>query len=568
MNRTDIKILYPYFKKYSLGLFIGSLMIVIVALFLMPIPFLTKYILDDVIPNKNIEFLFYIIVSIIIIQIAVSILRYIQAYIFYSINNKIVFFIRVDLLKHLNKIKYELLFRKGTGYYLSRVNDDTSRLRSVFVGTFVEMFKDVVSFIVSLVAIFYINWKISVFVCSLLPFFLLTSFYYSKRIRVASHNYFESNAKNLRNMEELLSSIKTIKLFNRYNFNILKYFKSSRVNLKHNLIYGNTTFKNSLFSGLFIGLLPIISIGYGAYEVINGDFTIGSLIAFNSFSGNLFGPANRLISANIGIQSAFVALNRINELFRLPTESLNKINKKFNNLEIKNMHFNYTNRNVLRNVSLEMNIGQKIGIVGNSGSGKTTLINILLGFLKIEHGTVLLNGKEYNGSHVLSVFREKIGIVEQEPFLFDDTIYNNISLGKAGVTKEEIYEAARKAYVNNFADKLPERLQTQVGINGNQLSVGQKQRIALARALLKKPQILILDEATSAVDQLSEKYIIETINNLPKDMLIIISAHRLSTIRNCDKIFVLRDGTVAETGSHSELLELEGEYSKLYYANA
>jgi len=422
-------------------------------------------------------------------------------------------------------------------------------------------------------------------------------------------------------LEETLAAVELVKQFSRQNFNILRYLSKARISFRSSLNLGKVSFINSLIVGLIGGIAPIVIIGYGGYEIINDRLTIGALIAFNSFIGYLFGPANRLINVNIEIQKAVTALNRVVELFNLSEQNkdnrykldkvdylrIDKLNFDYGNdnkivifdsfsdgnskkavkinleskdkrnpnnlfietvsekkISLENINFNsISNKKILSNLSLQINSGEKIGIVGRSGSGKTTLLKILSGLYEIEDGDLIVNNKKLNHSEIIAL-RKYIAVVEQEPFLFNDSIYNNIKFGKSGATDNEIFEAAKKAHVEEFVSKLPEKYYTSIGNKGNNLSVGQKQRIAIARALIKNPKILILDEATSSIDNFSEKYIIKTIKNLPKDMIVIIAAHRLSTIKNCDKIFVLDKGTIQESGTHDELLNSEGLYYKLH----
>jgi len=358
------------------------------------------------------------------------------------------------------------------------------------------------------------------------------------------------------------------------------YISLTRVNALH-----------GLFAGFLTGMAPMIVIGYGGFEIINGRMTLGSLIAFNSFVGYLFGPASRLINVNISIQKALIALQRVQELFDLPEEEFAKdfqITDPINQIAFKNISFSYQPKelssdhekmcgrknienlilceDILSNISLKISKGEKIGIVGGSGSGKTTLLRMLSGLYEPDSGSILLNDKKLSNGEI-AAFRKQIAVVEQEPVLFSDTVYNNIRFGNTRARPEEIIAAAKQSHCSEFIDNLAKGYQTEVGNKGGNLSVGQKQRIAIARALIKNPKILILDEATSNIDAISEKYIMDTIYNLPNDMIVIIVAHRLSTIRSCDKIVILEKGAIVESGSHALLVEKAGRYHEMLNIN-
>ena len=449
---------------------------------------------------------------------------------------------------------------------MSRITTDVDKLESLFAGTIIHIIKDILTFIVGVSAMFYLHWKLALVSIMILPFFAVTSIYFSKKIRNISKIFFEDSANTSKLLEETLSMVELVKMFSRENFNILRFLKTSRILFYSHLKYIKLHYINNGSLRVIGGIAPVIITGYGTYEIIQGKMSLGTMVAFNSFIAYLFGPVSRLININIEIQKALVAFDRVKEIFNLPEQKRDEFYKleKINSIEFKKITFGYDkNMPILVDISLEIEQGQKIGIVGGSGSGKTTLLKILAGMYEINKGSISVNENILTNEQIITL-RKYIGIVEQEPFLFNDTIYNNIKFGSVASKEKEILKVAKLAHVDEFVSKMKKGYKAEVGNMGSNLSVGQKQRIAIARALLKNPKILILDEATSNIDTISEKYISKTISELSKDIIVIIVAHRLSTIRNCDKIFVLDRGGIMESGTHEELLKNEKYYYKLH----
>ena len=310
---------------------------------------------------------------------------------------------------------------------------------------------------------------------------------------------------------------------------------------------------------------------YGSILIMRGDMSLGELISFVTLLGFFLGPLSRLITLQPQIQELSVAGKRLGEIFDSKEESTEKdfsfhLDKKhdFKKISVKNLSFAFGSRgNTLQDINLEINAGQKVAFVGSSGSGKTTLMKLLLKFYSPDKGKILLDDKnitDYNTSD----YRNYFGYVPQETLLFSDTIQGNIALGNYDASPEEIKKAAKDADALGFIERLDEGFSTKVGEKGASLSGGERQRLSLARVLLRKPKILILDEATSSLDSLSEASIMNTIDNLPEGTTTIIVAHRLSTVTKCDKIFVLDEGKLVEEGTHEELLNKNSFYSRLW----
>ena len=379
----------------------------------------------------------------------------------------------------------------------------------------------------------------------------------------------EDNAELTSYMVESLNGIQTIKAYNaerkanrETEIKFVKLLKS----------VFNLSWVSNLQGSLkvFIELVGgVVILWVGGVSVINGEMTIGALITFNSLLAYFLEPIKNLINLQPEMQTAVVAADRLGEILDLEAEKSEMEYKKMSpsslagDIEIKNLDFRYgTRRIVLEDINLTIKKGQKVAFVGESGSGKTTLSKLLLHLYIAEKGDILINGMNIEDIQ-LECLREKIAYISQETFLFSGTIFENLTLGIDEATMDDIIEASKMAQAHDFINELPLRYETMLEENGANLSGGQRQRLAIARAMLKKPDILILDEATSNLDAITERALDRTIHEFAKDMSTIFIAHRLSTIKNCDKIYVLDKGKIVEQGTHRELINYGGKYASL-----
>ena len=379
----------------------------------------------------------------------------------------------------------------------------------------------------------------------------------------------EDNAKLTSYMVESLNGIQTVKAYNSETKVKLETERRFVTLLKSvfDLCYvENIQSSLKVFVELIGGVLIL---WIGGISVIKGDMTIGSLITFNALLAYFLDPVKNLINLQPQMQTAVVAADRLGEILDLTVEKTENENKKLylkkidGNIEIKNLKFRYgTRKLVLDNVSLNIKQGEKIAFVGESGSGKTTLSKLLLHMYLAEEGEILIDNNNIKDIQI-ECLRDRIAYIPQETFLFSGTIMDNLSLGLENANLNDIIEASKMARAHDFINELPLRYETMLDENGSNLSGGQRQRLAIARALLKKPDILILDEATSNLDAVTEKELDKTIKEFAKNMTVIFIAHRLSTIKNCDKIYVMEKGKIIEFGKHKELIELNGKYSEL-----
>jgi len=569
-GKTPNLILKELLSNNSNAIAFGALLIFVQSILILPVPFLTKYIIDTIIIEKRINDLFIVIALIVALLIILHLISFEYKLLFFKLNSKTIISIKKKLINKIFKVEKNVRDKNQKGYLLSRIDNDCEQLRSFLIDTVINILKDVLTFLVGIIAIFFIHWKLALLSVSLIPFYAVISIYYSKKIREKAKVTFEDRAQMTKQLEQSLSLHQLSSVFNMRLFPVIKFYNKMKILFRSSLELTKISAKHGMFAGFLTGLAPILVIGYGGYEIIQGRLTLGSLIAFNSFVGYLFGPTSRLINVNVQIQQALVALKRVEELFNLPEEEYDKnyvIPNEIADYELRSVSFAYEeNKPIFEDLNLKFEQNKKIALVGGSGCGKTTIINLLLGLYNPDKGDIFLNREVLTPGQVVAL-RKTIALVEQEPMLINESIYENIRFGNMRASKEEIIKAAQRAHADEFITELEKGYQTMIENNGGNLSVGQKQRIAIARALVRNPKILILDEATSNIDPLSEKYIMDTIYSLPQGMIVIIVAHRLSTVRNCDEIIVLENGKILERGTHEELIIKSGKYFEMMNIN-
>jgi len=563
---SDLKFVFKYFKKHITKLIIAALLVFTLSLLILPTPLITKDIIDAVLPQKDLIQLLVYSLILLFLHLLKNIIGYLQGTLFYKVNATVMFDMRVDLLDKISKLQLEVVNKYGAGYFISRIHEDTQKIGSLMADSLITIIKDIMTIIVGVSALFYINYKVAIISLVLLPLYIILTIFYSKLLRKKSFIYFENSANASKQLEESLNTIELSKVFVRYDYIVSKYANIAKKKLDSNILLGKINYKGVAATGIISGAIPIIILCYGGYEVIHSKLTIGSLIALTAFLGFIIDPLGRLANINGEIQQSLVALRRIKTIMGLSEEDLLYKSNKVDSIEkisLDNVSFSYEQKLILDKINIDILMGEKIGIVGRSGNGKTTLFKILTGLYAINSGEVKVNDVSINIEDLIYM-RNFVAVVEQDPVLFNDTISNNIKFGTPNATMEEVIESTKKVLINEFIESLPDKYTTIVERNGTNLSVGQKQKIAIARALLKKPKILLLDEVTANVDNISEEHLSNTVFNLPKDIIVIIIAHRLSTIKKCDKIFVLEDGKLIENGTHEELLNKKGVYTMLY----
>jgi ABC-type multidrug transport system fused ATPase/permease subunit len=438
------------------------------------------------------------------------------------------------------------------------------------IGVFINMLNQ--SFIILIIAVvlLFINFKMAAAVLIILPLYYINFYYFRKKIRANTLVIQEKMSEISANLSETINGIKVVKTFSKERSECRSFFSNLRPTLDYNMKLRTQAVTLWSVTDYLNLVIYLITIGIGIGMVHSSRMTLGDFVAFYTYVGMFMAPISNISAQTVMLSQGMAGAKRINKLLNVipeikEAEKPVKINKLKGNIVFENVSFSYVDTPVIKNFSLKINPGQKIALVGPSGSGKSTITNLLLRFYDIQEGNIKVDGvsiKKFSSSS----YRDNIGVVLQEPFLFSGSIWDNIAYAKKDATKGEIERAAAMANVDEFVNTMDDGFNTIIGENGTSLSGGQKQRLAIARAILKNPSILILDEATSALDTVSEFLVQTALDNLMNNKTTIIIAHRLSTVKNADLIVVMDEGKIVQMGSHEELISSQGTYKELYKA--
>jgi len=533
--------------------------------------FYFKFLIDDIVTNQLLQTLHIVSIGIIMLYVFKVLLSYFRTHLILYLSRRIDIQLILGYYRHVIGLPMNFFETRKVGEIISRFID-ASKIRDALSTVTVTLMIDTVMVTVGAILL-YIHSPILFGVTLLLiPFYISIIFAFHKPYQSINREEMESNAKLTSYLVESLNGIATVKSYNAEK-EVFFQTESRFVNLLKNVFKRGmlSNLQGSIKMGLeLIGGTVILWVG--AMQVLKGNMTIGELITYNALLAYFLNPIENLIGIQPTMQSALVAGERLNEVFDLDAEKseeeYNKISPKqlSGKIECSNVTFRYgTRKNVLNNISFSINPGSQVAFVGESGSGKTTISKLLMHYYESQEGDIY-----YDDYHIKEInrtaLRDKIAYVSQESFFFSASIYENLCFGlERSVTLEEVIQVCKQAYVHEFVGELPLRYETHLEENASNLSGGQRQRLAIARALLKKPDILILDEATSNLDSTTEKHITDMLKELGlQGVTVIMIAHRLSTIQHANQIFVMGKGNIIEQGSHEELLFHKGEYYRLW----
>lgn len=558
--------LKPYIHYVILAVILS---LSITALSLTP-PYLMKILLDEVFMKRNVEMLIYVVIAFILVYALNAILGAAQNYTLSYIGQKIIYNIRVKVYEHLQSLSLGFYDKMSSGRIMTRVTDDVSRVQWFLTWGTQTLITSLLQIIGIGVIIFSMNLYLALFALLPIPVIIVGIPIFRKRAHKAYHKTWRRWADVSSLLWDTIPGIVVVKTFTQEKFELKRLMERMSNLVKANLRVTLLHIKFFPLLGFLISTGTAIVWWIGGQEVLKGELTFGSLVAFVSYMGMFYGPIQTISNLFEPLQSSLTSSERILEIMQIEPEikdAPDAIEFPFKGeIVFKNVSFGYNPYiPVLSNINLEIKPGEKIGIVGPSGSGKTTLIKLLLRFYDPTEGAIYIDGVDLKRIKI-KCLRSQIGLVLQDPLLFYGSIAYNIAYGKQDASPEEIIAAAKAANVHEFAMSQPLAYDTNVGDRGWRLSGGERQRVAIARAIITEPKILILDEATSSVDTLTEKKIQEAIENLVKGRTTIIIAHRLSTLQNVDRIVVMDKGKIVEVGTHDELMKAGGLYSQLYKA--
>ncbi len=557
------KLLLPQ-KKLLFDIFLSSLVYTILGV---GASFYFKVMMDDIVPNGLQNSLHIVSIGVILLYLFQTLLSAFRSHMLIYLSQRLDISLILGYYRHVLKLPMNFFGTRKVGEIVSRFTD-ASKVRDAISGATLSIMIDTLMAIIGGIILYMQNGSLFAIAFIIVALYAVIVFSFNKPLKNINRKVMEDNSQLTSYLVESLNGIETVKSYNAE--------RSAGLETEKKFVrFMRSIFKNGWInnlSGSLSGFLSMVGgaaiLWLGAYKVIKGEMTLGELITFNALLGYFLSPVKNLINLQPMMQTAIVAAERLGEVLDASVENtdVQRIVPKSlkGEIHLQNIDFRYGTRQlVLNGINLNIRQGEKIALVGESGSGKTTLVKLLLNFYQAEKGEILINNCNIKDIE-LEALRDKIAYISQETFLFSGTILENLTLGMETPDMEEVIKVTKMTRCFDFINELPMRYETMLGENGTNLSGGQRQRLAIARALLKNPDILIMDEATSNLDSITERAIENTINESTDGITTIIIAHRLSTIMKCDKIYVMDKGKIIESGNHFELMDKHGFYYELW----
>lgn len=561
--------LLPYWKQMIL-----IFVFIILSSIMMLLPsVLTGKIIDDGLINRNMKMLVTLILVSLGVTLFANLIRVGESFLNNWIAQHITFDMRNKMYKHLQQMSQKFFTSNNQGDIITRMTSDISGVERVVTSTFTSILSNSITLVVAIIIMFRENWILATVGVLVIPLFTIPTRWAGKTRWELTQDAQECNdeVNGILNETLSVSGQLLVKLFGKeeYEFNRYKNVNQRMINLNIKESMAGRWFMVIINTFSSVGPMLLYLVGGILMMKYNSNLTVGDITVLVALLGKMYGPVNSLLNIQVEWIRSMALFTRIFEYFDMPIEIKNKENpitleNVEGNIEFKNVEFSYnSDRQILKDINFELKSGKSIALVGPSGSGKSTIANLIPRLYDVCNGTITLDGVDVRDLD-LAWLRDKIGIVSQETYLFNGTIRENLLYAKPDATDEEIMDACKKANIEDFILSQEKGLDTMVGNRGLKLSGGEKQRLSIARVLLKDPVLLIFDEATASLDSISEKKIQDAINPIIDSRTSILIAHRLSTILAADEILVIKDGVIAERGEHSELVKAGGTYAELY----
>lgn len=532
-------------------------------------PQITKKFINELIPDRDIDMIMKLGIAMLLLYVIRFFMDYIVGFYGHLLGVKMEYAMRKDMFSHLQKLSFSYYDDTKTGHIMSRLVNDLNEIAELAHHGPEDLFISFLMIVGSFVLLARVDLPLTLIIFSIVPFLMGFAVIYNSRMRNNFRKIRVSLSEINAGLEDSISGIRVVKSFTNEWFEEEKF---DRGNDNFMGLRTESVRQLGIFSGgihFFSNILNLAALVFGGYFVYLGRIDLGDMVAFVIYMSLMLQPVRRLSNFIEQFQKGMAGFRRFAEVMAVKPEIIDsedavELKNVQGHVEFRNVGFSYNNKEeVLSGINLDVPVGQTIALVGPSGVGKTTLCSLIPRFYETDSGSIMVDGKDIRHVTIESL-RANIGMVQQDVFLFSGTIYDNISYGKLDATFEEIVEAAKRANAYDFIMDTPDGFMTYIGERGVKLSGGQKQRLSIARMFLKNPPILILDEATSSLDNQSEAVIQKSIEDLAKDRTTFIIAHRLATIRSSERIIVLTNEGIAEDGTHEELLAMKGEYYKLY----